>query len=167
MKKPLRKVVIGFIAISLGGVVISMMSPKKNITDFVNFVKEGDLISAQKCLDDGVDVNGFRQEGWPNSKSDGQTALAVAISSKSLKSVKWLIKHGADVNLQWNGTACPIIEAAVIGDLEILQELEKAGANFNVVHIKMTPSSWAERAGHNKEFISYIRKREVLNFSSD
>ena len=156
-----NNVVFGFIVILVGIIIASCTTKKKDVTALVDFVEAGDLLSAQKCLDAGADINGFRKEGWSGHKHDGETALAVAINSKSLKAVQWAIANGADVNMKSNGDCYPIATAAMKGDLEIAQELEKAGANFDVTYLNIKLSDWAERSGNSKEFIDYIRRKET------
>ena len=137
---------------------------EEDSTDLVNYVERGDLISAQKCLDSGVGINSFRQEGWSGDRHNGATALIVAIEDDSLSKVQWVIDNGGDVNQKAGGYGYPITQASVQGNMDIIRELEKSGVKFDVIFLDMKCSEWARNSGHSDEFITYLLERESLDY---
>jgi hypothetical protein len=93
-----------------------------------------DLKTVKKCLEYGVEINGYKQ--WARKSNDIYTPLTAAIASAgSPEMVNYLIQMGADVNQKSCKTYyCsenpPAYYAAQRGDLKIIEYLAGAGANF-------------------------------------
>jgi ankyrin repeat protein len=68
------------------------MSPRTALQDLQQAAADGDVLRMQHALDDGADIN----DGSPVL---GDTALIVAVDNNHLEAVRWLLEHGADVNV--------------------------------------------------------------------
>lgn len=87
----------------------------------------------------------------------GATALMAAAAGGDAKSVRALLKHGADVNAQntpdqpgfiFGGGRTPLMWAAYRGDVEMMKLLIDAGADVNLEGALGTPlahAAWADR----------------------
>ena len=100
----------------------------KGTNVFMLFAKRGQTELAEMCLgkvhkDERSKIaNAITTSGW--------TALMTAAENNQLESAKWLLKNGADVNMQMHGTLWTAGHAAAKrGNLEILELLLKNGAS--------------------------------------
>jgi len=80
--------------------------------------KEDDPAITEMLLSGGAKVNG----------PDTLTALDYAIFKKRRRSVRILLQHGADVNLQYVRGYTPLMLAESVGDKQIIRMLKQAGA---------------------------------------
>lgn len=78
-------------------------------------------------------VNGLRRHSPPVKKTDGLTALALAIDSHkdSTRLVQALLVRGADPNLRYHDGSTPLMEAACAGQTVAIQALLQHGADVN------------------------------------
>lgn len=108
-------------------------------TPFLLSVANGDKRLAELFIEYGADIN--------VKNTLGRSALHFAIKYNFSDFVELLIKRGVDVNISEDcGYAKPpIIEAAIEGNINIVEQLIKAGANVDVTDInKKTALNYAE-----------------------
>ncbi|ATX81786.1 serine/threonine-protein phosphatase 6 regulatory ankyrin repeat subunit A [Mariprofundus ferrinatatus] len=87
-----------------------------------NSAKEGDLKSLQQTLESGFEINSTDQ--------NGNSALHYASQGAHLDVMRFLIEHGADLNLQNSRLSTPLhLTAKNIDAIRILLE---AGADPNI-----------------------------------
>ena len=96
---------------------------------------------------------------WINSKNfKGQTPLSIAILNQNKKFVEFLIKMGADVNVEDIHGNTPLMIAALKGNLEILNTLLKNGALINQANYSnLNALDWAIMFGKDN-ITEYIKK---------
>jgi ankyrin repeat protein len=111
--------------------------------------QQPDLARLAKLIGRGVDVNG--RDG------QGQTLLGAA---REPAAARWLIAHGADVNMLNSNGRTPLMEAARRGDQELVKVLLEAKALVDLPSVSdgnATALSFAERAG-NLEVANLLRQ---------
>ena len=108
------------------------LSNIKGTNVFMLLVKRGQVEMAEMCLSKVpknkrvATVNSITTSGW--------TALMTAAENNQLESAKWLLKNGAGVNTQMEGTLWTAGHAAAKkGNFEILELLLKNGANQDLL----------------------------------
>ena len=108
---------------------------------------------AQILLDAGADINAVDQAGWP--------PLMWAFSPKELEKVKWLIKHGANVN--YNRTNRTPLTAAIENDYywERVEALLNAGADVNLRDRKGHGPLYYAKLNNNKKVEEELLKRHA------
>jgi ankyrin repeat protein len=104
----------------------------------------GDKVSVQTLLKQGVDVNA--------SQGDGSTALHWAADREDLEMAEMLIKAGANVNAKTRlGDITPLLMAAKTGNPAIVGLLIKSGANVNATTTSgTTPLMLAAASGQSE-----------------
>lgn len=85
-------------------------------------IKKNDFDELKKLIDQGMDINFFDNKN--------QSLLWCACQQGNVDAVKWLIEHGADVNIRINDGFTPLVLAAQT-NIEIVQLLLEAGADVN------------------------------------
>lgn len=97
-----------------------------------------DLVAAQKAIDENANPNGTEKEKF----------LIVAVQLELFSMVKFLILHGANVNIQNRiSQQTPLIAACLSGQPEIVSALLNAEANYALVDdCQRTALEWAEDA---------------------
>jgi ankyrin repeat protein len=86
-------------------------------------VKQGDVATVQKLLQDGANAN--------VAEADGTTALHWAVQRNDSQSTDLLIRGGGDVNVVNRYGVPPVTMACINGSRAILERLLEAGANPN------------------------------------
>lgn len=89
----------------------------------LGYSDHGDIQGLQKSLDSGLDIN-FRDQG-------GKTLLASACKENQPASVKFLLEHKADPNIEWTNGEYPIHIAVENSNLQITEMLLKAKADHS------------------------------------
>ena len=120
-----------------------ILAAKKGDTD--NYLKVAELLIAHKA-----DINA-------QNKYEGRSPLIAAVVNRQIKTVEWLLKHGAEPNLRNNrgGTALSI--AAQLGFVDIAQLLLANGADPTLKNSRgKTPLDIAEEIGHD-EVVKILR----------
>ena len=99
---------------------------------FMLFAKRGQVDMAEMCL---AKVPKDKRAAVVNSTTtSGWSALMTAAENNQLESTKWLLKNGADVNTQMQGTLWTAGHAASKrANLEILELLLKNGASQDLL----------------------------------
>ena len=86
-----------------------------------------------------------------NINKNKDTALSLAVSSKSVDCVKILLDKGADVSLRNKSDSSPLMISCKIGSLNIMKELLNHGANVNEKNILGdTPLKIAQMNGNSE-----------------
>lgn len=86
-----------------------------------------------------------------NINKDKDTALSLAVSSKSVDCVKLLLDKGADVSIRNKSDSSPLMISCKIGSLNIMKELLNHGANVNEKNILGdTPLKIAQMNGNSE-----------------
>lgn len=86
-----------------------------------------------------------------NINKDKDTALSIAVRSKSVDCVKLLLDKGADVSLRNKSDSSPLMISCKIGSLNIMKELLNHGANVNEKNILGdTPLKIAQMNGNSE-----------------
>ncbi len=94
----------------------------------------------------------------PNSQQ-----LLDAINQQDIKTVKYLIKRGVDVNSATETGLTPLHEAARIGNFKIVKILVKNGADIHAQYGDAEPLYFAALANHPKIMKYFIRKGADVN----
>jgi hypothetical protein len=126
-------------------------------TPFLLSVANGDKRLAKLFIEYGADIN--------VKNTLGRSALHFAIKYNFSDFVELLIKHGVDVNTSevYGYTKPPIIEAAIEGNINIVEQLIKAGANVDVTDInKKMALNYAEENSFG-EIAKLLRHTENAN----
>jgi len=90
--------------------------------DLVVYARRENINMIKKCLDKGVDIN---SKNPPLSV----TAISEAAFYGKLKSVKFLVDNGCDVNIICRGGTTPFLDACIKGHVEIALYLLDNGAD--------------------------------------
>ena len=110
-----------------------------------------DFKSAEKLLQSGAKIN--------ETVYGGSTALHLAAEEKQLASVKLLLKHKADPNLQDCLKMTPLHIAARDGAADILMELLNQNAKYEITDFRnVTPLCYAVENSH-KECVRILLKK--------
>lgn len=106
----------------------SLRKPRRQLKRLFSAVISGDQQRALECLSLGGDVNG--------EDDGGLRPLHYAVCAKNLEMIKFLLEHGADINLPSRSLHSPPLHYAVTvdgcGDLRIVKYLVKYGADVNL-----------------------------------
>ena len=117
------------------------MENRKNLIDAV---KSRDLLSSQKFITSGADVNSADDQGW--------TPLSYASGNGDLDLVRLLLENGADVFRAASDHRTPYLIALAAGRVEVAKYLREVGER---VDPEKSRSQWPERkyckAYHLKE----------------
>lgn len=110
------------------------------------FRREPDIIERAEAL--------YRQGADINARTpDGDTALIlVGWATTNLDFIRWLVEHGADVDMANSNGDTPLMDAARLGKTEILQYLLAQGAN----------PSLANNGGATALDLARARRRDVI-----
>ncbi|MCI1696911.1 suppressor of fused domain protein [Aneurinibacillus aneurinilyticus] len=130
---------------------------------------QGENIELLKFLvQKGLDVNIGR-------KNDGKrcvTPLHNAAEYGSIKTARWLLECGANIDAGYGLHATPLIEAAMEGKLDMVKLLHAAGADINAFYyigedesmVRVNALRVAEMEGH-KEVAEFLRHHGAVNFN--
>ena len=111
--------VLGFgISMLIGGYTLALSEPLHKIA------KEGDLVTAERLIQKGSDVNARGESGW--------TPLHFAVDEGHKDLVKLLISKGADVNARTAHGWTPMHKAAFRGYRDVAELLISYGADLYV-----------------------------------
>jgi uncharacterized protein len=94
-------------------------------TSLITAVKNGDIPTARRLLQQGAAIN--------VSEMDGSTALHWAVESDDAEMTRLLLKAGADAKRANRYGITPLHLAAVNGNAAVMRDLLDAGANPNAV----------------------------------
>jgi ankyrin repeat protein len=111
-------------------------------------IKEGDICSVEKCLNEGVDID--------TRTKKGSTPLHMALSYANFDMVRFLLKNNANPNLK-NEFGYPCLHYAVIeDDLELAKLLVIHGAKLNLTEDDqgLYPIHYA--SGESLELVKYL-----------
>ncbi len=89
-------------------------------------VREGDTAAVSAMISSGVDINGFY------GKNADRTLLDIAIDAEEYEMVRFLVRHGADIEKP-SGDITPLMEAAANNNLLISRYLLDKGAKLDPV----------------------------------
>ncbi|KAF3256424.1 hypothetical protein TWF192_001849 [Orbilia oligospora] len=110
------------------------------------------------------------------ASSSGEPALAYAAAKERVKAVKLLLDHETDPNLYDKWGLTPLLEAALVGNLEIVNILLERGANTEFRSISTsssstiagrTPLSFAAESGNKLLIELLLGKGEELDSRDD
>ncbi len=107
---------------------------------FVEAGKNGDIAQLENLLALGADVNAMHNR---------DCAMTWAANNGHVKTVTWLLDHGADINIiVQDGKWTPLMVAAVMGKADVVQLLLERGADAAVVNT----DGWnAAQSARNRE----------------
>ena len=127
----------------------------------LNAVNNNDLEAIDNALDQGADIN-YRDPQYFNA-----TMLHLAVTRNMVKVVKRLLERGAEFNIFHEASrSYPIHNAAVLGHIEILENLIDSGCDINSKdHDGETPILYALEA-NQPDIVSFlIKKGADINFT--
>jgi hypothetical protein len=116
---------------------------------FIMSVYNNYINGVKIALEKGVDINEIHF---------GDIALITAINEEYKDMVVFLIKNGADVNIQDDNKNTPLIWASNYGDKEIVEILLKNGADFNLKNIFNETALKKASFYEYKEIIKLLKK---------
>jgi ankyrin repeat protein len=153
------KKIFGFILIFLMLILLAGCG-----TALTQAAKEGDIVTLQKLLDRGANIN----ENATVGGSMNGSLLSQAAYHCRIEAVKYLIHKGADINdaTGWTdygasgGELRPLHMAASSGCTEAIKLLVNAGADIDVRANEMSGSALAIAAYHgNAKSVKYLLER--------
>lgn len=127
-----------------------------DMNELASAVRSSDMGKISRCIDQGATLNRFTRVGW-YGRSRGSTPLVIAVENSTPEIVAYLIREGADVNLRPNQATTTACKAAIRGDLEIIEILFQAGADFSEKGGGLTPLEWAEAAKRDRAITAIQR----------
>ncbi|MFE4201751.1 suppressor of fused domain protein [Aneurinibacillus aneurinilyticus] len=128
---------------------------------------QGENIELLKFLvQKGLDVNIRRK----NDEERCVTPLHNAAEHGSIKTARWLLECGANIDAGYGLHATPLIEAAMEGKLDMVKLLHASGADINAFYyigedesmIRMNALRAAEMEGH-KEVAEFLRHHGAVD----
>jgi ankyrin repeat protein len=159
-----RKVVLGVVAALVA--LLALLYGYLKFYDWLNYerpaalfsaVRNNDIAKIDLCLKYGANIESYEMYGW-HRENKGDTPLTTAIQRSSSTTVAYLLEKGADPNRRWGvGGSTPALDAAIRGDVTIIELLRDAGADFSVGVGDFTPLEAAIRSKHEGAVIA-IRK---------
>lgn len=102
---------------------LSLLGCGASMSKLTKAVNGGDIIAVETALKDGAKIDEY--DGF------GGTALYDAVHGNNIEMVKLLLSKGANPSLCTRGNKCPVIRAAELGNILILQSLVDEGADIN------------------------------------
>lgn len=111
-------------------------------------VKEGDINSVKKILNEGIDID-LRTK-------HGSTSLKLAISYSNFEMIRFLLENNANPNLKDRFGFAPLHFAASNGDLPFAKLLVIHGAKLNLPDDKQVLYPIHYAAGESLELIQYL-----------
>jgi len=132
----------------LGVLILLLVSHTAYAQEIFDYLYKGDLAGVKKYIENGTDVN-FRYDY-------NITILMAASNAGKIEIVKYLVKNGADINLndesEYGGSA--LFNASAEGHLEIVKYLVDNGADIN---LQVTTGSTAlMMASDDIEIVKYL-----------
>lgn len=100
----------------------------------IDAVMVGDLTTASRLLDKGVDVNS-RNDKWPNN-----SALQIASQCSQVEMVKFLLTRGADINAVTRLDGTVLHSASKSSDIQMVELLLDQGADVNIQDLNGYPA---------------------------
>jgi ankyrin repeat protein len=98
----------------------------------------------------GADLEKTDEEG-------DRTPLQIAVEESYVDTVRQLLEGGADPNSEASSAPAPLLRAARLGSLEIVELLVVHGANVNVRDGEWTPLRFAE-FGNHEAIVDFLRQ---------
>lgn len=132
---------VGMVGLCVASLVAAV--PSDSLFDAID---SGDLESLESCLQQGVDINDARD-------GHGNTALLCAVGAvgrgndNAFDVVKFLLEHGADVNLPGENAQLALNEAVKAENFELTTLLINHGADINASDGYVTALMIAARDG--------------------
>ncbi|CAB4041140.1 D Chain D, Coupling Of Remote Alternating-access Transport Mechanisms For Protons And Substrates In The, partial [Paramuricea clavata] len=115
-----------------------------NMSQLLTAATEANFQEVKRLVESGDDVN--------EKHDDGRTVLHYAVSANSLKIVKYLVEHGAEViNLHTHGSDTILFLACEKGNESIVDYLLQNGATKDINKYgddRVSPLSIASEKGH-------------------
>ena len=94
--------------------------------------------------------------------------ISAAADKSNVKTVRWLLRLGANVNHQANNGVTALMQAAIKGNIEIIKTLIFAGANVNAKDDSgWTALMWAAGNGHTEVISILINAGADVNTSDN
>ncbi len=122
-------------------------------------IQKDDVGALHTLINNGADLNSRFAE-------NGYTALMYAIQTKNLRTVRYLITKGANLNFQANDGKTALHLAAAQGDVEIFTALVKSGAKINVAdYIGKSPLDYVTNM-HRDQFETIVAQAEPDKINS-
>lgn len=104
---------------------IAEMGLEFNIRDLVEVISEGEILAVEKYI-----VAGFSSD---SCDKNGVSLLNIAVRRGHVKIASILIDNGADINIVSGDRGnTPVMDAAAVGNAEILTRLIDAGAKLDI-----------------------------------
>jgi ankyrin repeat protein len=118
--------------------------------------EQGDISAAEKLIAEGANIN----------PTDAQSPLVYAVSAGKADCARWLIAHGAEVNLQSGDAANALHCAGFYGQLECARLLVDAGADLNAVYAKGKTAAQVARDQKHPEVAEFLELHpNLLSFT--
>ncbi|ORX80943.1 ankyrin, partial [Anaeromyces robustus] len=118
---------------------------------------KGDIKQIQKYKEEGYSLSGKNEEGW--------SSLHIAVNHHQMETVKYLLNHGVNINIENNGCS-PLFLACQNGDLNMVEILVEKNANINMMMEGWSPVQIACCNGY-EEIVDYLLKRGANINSKD
>ncbi len=116
-------------------------------------VQKDDVGAINTLISNGADINSKFSE-------NGYTALMYAIQTKNLRTIRYLITKGANLNAQGNDGKTALHLAATSHDVEIFTTMIKSGAKPSIAdYIGKTPLDYVS-ASHKEQFETIVAQAE-------
>lgn len=115
----------------------------------------GDNPPARKVTDTAPDHPSIDIDIHQVNQLTGWTGLHKAVDREDIAQIKWLLKHGTDINKADTLGRTPLHYAAQGGNTEIITLLLNAGADPDIKDVsnyKHTPACRAKEAGYMTEY---------------
>lgn len=130
-------------------------------TPLIKAILRNDYYSVRKIVEQGGDIN---EKYVPNESSP----LHFAICFSSMKTVEYLISHGAIVNNRSNSGDAPLHFAAKNGRLEVVKYLIEKGADVNQLNInKESPLFFAIKNNREKVVELLLEKGAIAQLGNN
>jgi len=129
-------------------------------TWIISFAALGDNKSMEKFIDKSPNPTSL----LGITTEDGKSLLGLAAPNGHLEAVNYLLGRGCDVNVADDKGRTPLMEAALWGQVRVVDALLKAGANNHLTDREdMTAANLAEDSDKN----DYERHTRGLNYKED